>query len=40
MGWARHIACMEIKSMHIGFWWENHKEKRPLRIPRSKWIIS
>ena len=23
--------------MHIGFWWENLREKRPLGRPRHRW---
>jgi hypothetical protein len=26
---ARHIACMERKVMHIGFWRESQKERDP-----------
>jgi hypothetical protein len=25
------------KGMHIGYWWESCKEKRPLRRPRHHW---
>jgi hypothetical protein len=27
MRWAGHVACMEGKGMHIGFWWESQKER-------------
>jgi hypothetical protein len=27
MGWAGHVARMGIRNMHIGFWWENRKER-------------
>jgi hypothetical protein len=27
MRWARHIALMERRGMHIGFWWESRKER-------------
>jgi hypothetical protein len=26
MRWARHVACMGRRDMHIVFWWENLKE--------------
>jgi hypothetical protein len=25
MRWAEHVACMGIRGMHIGFWWESQK---------------
>jgi hypothetical protein len=25
--WAGHVACMERRGMHIGFWWESWKER-------------
>jgi hypothetical protein len=25
--WARHVACMGRKVLHIGFWWESQKER-------------
>jgi hypothetical protein len=24
--------------MHIGYWWERQKEKRPLGRPRRRWV--
>jgi hypothetical protein len=24
--------------MHIGYWWESKKEKRPLGRPRRRWV--
>jgi hypothetical protein len=27
MRWVRHIARMEEKGMHIGYWWESQKER-------------
>jgi hypothetical protein len=27
MRWQGHVACMERRGMHIGFWWESQKEK-------------
>jgi hypothetical protein len=24
--------------MHIGYWWESQKEKRPLGRPRHRWV--
>jgi hypothetical protein len=27
MIWAGHVACMGIRGMHIGFWWEIQKEE-------------
>jgi hypothetical protein len=27
MRWARHIARMGGRGMHIGFWWESRKER-------------
>jgi hypothetical protein len=24
--------------MHIGYWWESQKEKRPLGRPRRRWV--
>jgi hypothetical protein len=26
MRWARHIARMGRRGMHVGFWWESQKE--------------
>jgi hypothetical protein len=27
MRWAGHIARMGTREMHVGFWWENQKER-------------
>jgi hypothetical protein len=27
MRWAGHVARMERKGMHIGYWWESQKER-------------
>jgi hypothetical protein len=27
MRWAGHVARMDRKGMHIGYWWERQKEK-------------
>jgi hypothetical protein len=27
MRWAGHVAQMEGKGMHIGYWWESQKER-------------
>jgi hypothetical protein len=35
---AGHVARMRIRGMHIGFWWENQKEKRPLGRTRCRWV--
>jgi hypothetical protein len=24
--------------VNIGFWWESHKERRPLGRPRHRWV--
>jgi hypothetical protein len=24
--------------MHIGYWWESQREKRPLGRPRCRWV--
>jgi hypothetical protein len=37
MRWAGHIARMERRRMHVGFWWENQKEKQ-LGKPRRRWV--
>jgi hypothetical protein len=37
MRWAGHVARMG-KRMHIGYRWESHKSKRPLRRPRRRWV--
>jgi hypothetical protein len=26
MRWAGHVARMERRRMHVGYWWENQKE--------------
>jgi hypothetical protein len=26
MRWAGHVAQMGRRGMHVGYWWENHKE--------------
>jgi hypothetical protein len=36
MRWAGRVARMGRRGMHIGFWWESQKEKRPLRGPRRR----
>jgi hypothetical protein len=33
MRWGR-------RGMHIGYWWESQKEKRPLGRPRRGWVDS
>jgi hypothetical protein len=25
--WAGHVALMERRGMHIGYWWESQKER-------------
>jgi hypothetical protein len=38
--WAGLVARMGRKGTHIGYWWENQSEKRPLGRPRQGgWII-
>jgi hypothetical protein len=27
MRWAEHVACIQTKGMHIGYWWESRKER-------------
>jgi hypothetical protein len=27
MRWAGHVARIERKGIHIGFWWESQKER-------------
>jgi hypothetical protein len=27
MRWTGHVARMRLRRMHIGYWWENQKEK-------------
>jgi hypothetical protein len=27
MRWARHVAQMGLRGMHIGYWWESQKER-------------
>jgi hypothetical protein len=27
MRWARHVARMGRRGMHIGYWWESQKER-------------
>jgi hypothetical protein len=27
MRWAGHVARMDKRGMHVGFWWENQKER-------------
>jgi hypothetical protein len=27
MRWAEHVARLERREMHIGFWWESQKER-------------
>jgi len=27
MGWARHVAGMEKRRVHTGFWWGNLRER-------------
>jgi hypothetical protein len=27
MIWAKHIALMGRRGMHIGYWWESHEER-------------
>jgi hypothetical protein len=27
MRWAGHVARMERRGIHIGYWWESQKEK-------------
>jgi hypothetical protein len=27
MRWAEHVARMEVKGMHVGYWWESQKER-------------
>jgi hypothetical protein len=31
--WARHVARMGRRRMHIGFWWASQKEKDPFLYP-------
>jgi hypothetical protein len=26
------------RGMHIGYWWESQREKRPLGRPRRRWV--
>jgi hypothetical protein len=35
--WVGHVARMGRRGMHIGFWWESRKAKRPLGRPRRRW---
>jgi hypothetical protein len=25
--WARYVACLGRREIHIGFWWESQKER-------------
>jgi hypothetical protein len=27
LGWARHVARIGRRGMHIGYWWESKKER-------------
>jgi hypothetical protein len=35
MMWTGHVGRMGIKGMHMGYWWESHKEDQFV----SGWII-
>jgi hypothetical protein len=34
-GWAGHVVCTGEKKMHVRFWWETLKGKRPLGRQRG-----
>jgi hypothetical protein len=38
MRWAGPVARMGRRGMHLGYWWENQKEKRPLERPRRRCV--
>jgi hypothetical protein len=38
MRWTGHAARMETKGIHIGYWWENEKERDPLGRLRLRWV--
>jgi hypothetical protein len=27
MRWTRHVALVDRRGMHVGFWWKSHKER-------------
>jgi hypothetical protein len=37
MTWARHVAQLGIRGIHIGFWWGKPEGKRPAGRPRRRW---
>jgi hypothetical protein len=37
MRWARHVARMGRRGMHMGYWWER-QGRRPLGRPRRIWV--
>jgi hypothetical protein len=38
MRWVGHVTQVGRRGMHIGYWWESQKGKRPLGRPRGRWI--
>jgi hypothetical protein len=36
MRWAGHVPRMGRRGMHIGYWWESHKERD--RRQRRRWV--
>jgi hypothetical protein len=37
MSWARHVACMRRRGIHIKFFVRNPEVRRPLGRPRYRW---
>jgi hypothetical protein len=35
MAWAGHVARMGRSGIHIGYWWENQKEKETTRKTKT-----
>jgi hypothetical protein len=38
MRWVGHVARMGRQGMHIGYWWDSQKGKRPLERPKRRWV--
>jgi hypothetical protein len=38
MIWARDVARMENRGIHIVYWWESQNEMRPLGRPIRRWV--
>ena len=35
--WTGHVAYMGREEVHMGFWWEKLRGKRPFERPRRRW---